>query len=87
MAVQIGVEAPRIQDEQLLHACKMGGSSEIDTLLAAKADPNFQAGQGGEAPLHWAARKGLPVMVAQRTATLDGLTVLACLTGRQQQQQ
>lgn len=60
--------APVTVNEQLLHACKMGGSSEIDTLLAAKADPNFQAGQGGEAPLHWAARKGLPVMVAQLLA-------------------
>lgn len=50
--------------EQLLHSCKMGGSTEVDELLAAKADPNFQGGSGMEAPLHWAARKGIPPMVA-----------------------
>eukprot|EP00933_Yihiella_yeosuensis_P052921 TRINITY_DN51073_c0_g1_i1.p1 TRINITY_DN51073_c0_g1~~TRINITY_DN51073_c0_g1_i1.p1 ORF type:complete len:269 (-),score=76.56 TRINITY_DN51073_c0_g1_i1:78-884(-) len=50
--------------EKLLHACKMGGSTEVDDLIAAGADVNFQGGPGREAPLHWAARKGLPPMVA-----------------------
>eukprot|EP00927_Polykrikos_kofoidii_P077087 TRINITY_DN74073_c0_g1_i1.p1 TRINITY_DN74073_c0_g1~~TRINITY_DN74073_c0_g1_i1.p1 ORF type:complete len:268 (-),score=46.90 TRINITY_DN74073_c0_g1_i1:170-973(-) len=60
--------APRNTSEELLHACKMGGSTEVDALLAARADPNIQGGPGRESPMHWAARKGLPPMVASLVA-------------------
>merc|ERR1711924_557104 len=50
----------------------MGGSTEVDELLAARADPNYQGGQGLESPLHWAARKGLPpMMVSLLSAKAD----------------
>eukprot|EP00931_Biecheleriopsis_adriatica_P006691 TRINITY_DN108054_c0_g1_i1.p1 TRINITY_DN108054_c0_g1~~TRINITY_DN108054_c0_g1_i1.p1 ORF type:complete len:268 (+),score=75.98 TRINITY_DN108054_c0_g1_i1:104-907(+) len=86
-------QAPETVSEQLLHACKMGGSTEVDELLRARADPNHQGGQGGEAPLHWAARKGLPPMAASLLAAsaeleardLDGQTPLL-LAARNSQQ-
>lgn len=69
------VEAPETTSERLLHACKMGGSTEVDALLAAKADPDHRGGQGKEAPLHWAARKGLPPMVAALLAASASLEI------------
>lgn len=62
--------------EKLLHACKLGGSTEVEDLLAANADPNFQGGPGREAPIHWAARKGAPVMaksLMEAKASLNSL--------------
>lgn len=69
--------APRQDNvsEMLLHACKMGGSTEVDDLLAQKADPNIQGGQGKEAPLHWAARKGLPAMAVSLLGAQANLEV------------
>mmetsp|Transcript_71097 Transcript_71097/g.197497 ORF Transcript_71097/g.197497 Transcript_71097/m.197497 type:complete len:270 (-) Transcript_71097:71-880(-) len=74
-ALAAAAAAPRSESvsEQLLHACKMGGSTEVDELLAARADPNFQGGPGGEAPLHWAARKGLPPMISALVAASANL--------------
>mmetsp|Transcript_118995 Transcript_118995/g.333303 ORF Transcript_118995/g.333303 Transcript_118995/m.333303 type:complete len:268 (-) Transcript_118995:220-1023(-) len=68
-------QAPETTSDQLLHACKMGGSTEVDDLLKAGADPNHQGGPGREAPLHWAARKGLPPMVASLLAASASLEV------------
>lgn len=93
--LQAAVDAPSSQSssEQLLHACKMGGSTEVNELLAQRADPNFQGGQGREAPLHWAARKGLPPMMVSllgASADLEKLDAegqtplhLACRNGQQ----
>merc|ERR1712137_316669 len=67
--------------EKLLHVCKLGGSTEVDALLAAGADPNFQGGPGGEAPLHWAARKG------DRTMLATLMNANACLDARDADQQ
>eukprot|EP00929_Paragymnodinium_shiwhaense_P094079 TRINITY_DN54496_c0_g1_i1.p1 TRINITY_DN54496_c0_g1~~TRINITY_DN54496_c0_g1_i1.p1 ORF type:complete len:268 (-),score=62.85 TRINITY_DN54496_c0_g1_i1:289-1092(-) len=67
-ALAAAAVAPTTLSEQLLHACKMGGSTELDGLLAAKADPNIQGGPGREAPMHWAGRKGAKDMVERLLA-------------------
>jgi ankyrin repeat protein len=94
-ALQAAADAPSQESvsDQLLHACKMGGSTEVDELLAARADPNHQGGQGQEAPLHWAARKGLPPMMVSLLGASANLELrdsegqtplhLACRNGQQ----
>lgn len=62
--------------DQLLHVCKMGGSTEVDALLAAGANPNHQGGPGMEASMHWAARKGAVPMIASLLAASASLEVL-----------
>lgn len=62
--------------EQLLHVCKLGGSTEVDALLAAGANPNHQGGPGREAPLHWAARKGAVPMIASLLSAKASLETL-----------
>lgn len=64
MELAAASSAPTTLDEQLLHVCKMGGTTEVDELLAAGANVNHQGGSGREAPLHWAARKGSLTMAA-----------------------
>jgi len=78
------MEASQSISSKLLESCRMGGTTEVDALLESRADPNYQGGPSKEAPLHWAARKGLADMTvallaasaSPATCDLDGQTPL-----------